>query len=515
MTITMYENYHWRETSPGRWERDIDEAEQAYTTMARVYEGSGRVFFGMTGHLSLSVANAKDSPHAETQDHVYNALRRAWLQLRYDHPTIASWTEFNTASQKCKKVYRGFRSDQQDLTQNAWLDSTLQVVETGVTGQEWCNRDPPLPKMPTIFMIIPTVKLDQDDFFRCDLVLRCHHDIIDGIGTLHLLDNLIKHATDAYRQLATPSTLAFGDESKNLSPPLRVAASIPVCLPTEQQAQCDEVAAYNASLRSGIEIAALPYKHGAKMPGKHQRVEITLSEDETKRILAACKTIGISVTHAYHAGIAIIIRDLQTRSEKERVVRYINYCLINERSHCNPPYNTPSHAVSVYHSVSGRSLIVDMTVPAIGGIDGANLKSQERSEFKHVASEIQEHYLEIRDDNDHLPKVPHYWAKGTPPYPRPEDCAVPPVPAPNASPSVSISSMGVIDKIITPARGPFQLSDPWVTGEELGTGFGLFLGTFRGQLALSAAYNDAWHDREETMDFVVRCNEVVCRGLGL
>lgn len=503
--IPNYESLHWRETSPGRWERDIDEAEQFYTTMARVYEGSGRVFFGMTGHISLSVPVEGPSSR-ETQDRVYNALRQAWLQLRYDHPTIASWTEFDVTSRKSKKVYQGF---DEKRTADAWLDSTLQVVETGVSGKEWCNRDPPVPKMPTIFMIVPSMQLDG--FFRCDLVLRCHHDVIDGIGTLHLLDNLIKNAAHAWDR---PRTLTFGDESKNLSPPLRVAALIPTSLSADQQAQCDELAAYNASLRSGVEIASLPYHKGAELPGRHQRVDLTLPQDQTQKVLAACKKMGVSVTHAYHAGIAIIVRDLQTRSEEERVVRYINYCLINERSHCNPPYNTPAHAASVYHSVSGRSLIVDMTVPAKGAKSDAEMKSQETSEFQHVASEIRKHYLEIRDDAGHLPKVPHYWTMGTPAYPGPEE-GVPPVPKPNAYPSVSISSMGVVDRIITPVQGVFQLSDPWVTGEELGTGLGVFLGTFRGELALSAAYNDAWHDRDEAMDFLTRCNEVVRRGLGL
>ncbi|PLB53817.1 hypothetical protein P170DRAFT_469305 [Aspergillus steynii IBT 23096] len=511
MTIPNYESLHWRETSPGRWERGIDEAEQFYTTMARVYEGSGRVFFGMTGHLSLSVPVENGSSRPETKDRVYNTLRRAWLQLRYDHPTIASWTELDALTRKSKKVYQMFG---EGSAQDVWLDETLRVVETGVTGKEWCNGDPPVPKMPTVFMVVPAEAGQEEGVFRCDLVLRCHHDIIDGIGTLHLLDNLIKNAAGAWGQLSTLGPLVFGDEAKNLSPPLRVAASIPTSLSPEQQAQCDELEEYNASLQSGVEIASLPYAKGAERPGIHQRVDLTLPEDETQRVLAACKKMGISVTHAYHAGIAIIVRDLQPRAKDERMVRYINYCLINERSHCNPPYNTPTHAASVYHSVSGRSLIVDMAVPAAGTSD-AELQSQETTEFKHVASEIKKHYLEIRDDAGHLPKAPLYWAKGTPPYPDPKDGAVPPVPKPDASPSVSISSMGVIDRIITPTQGVFELSDPWVTGEELGTGLGVFLGTFRGQLALSAAYNDAWHERNEAVDFLTRCNEVVWRGLGL
>lgn len=54
-----------------------------------------------------------------------------------------------------------------------------------------------------------------------------------------------------------------------------------------------------------------------------------------------------------------------------------------------------------------------------------------------------------------------------------------------------------MDKIIQPRRSVFELDDPWVTGEELGTGLGLFLGTFKGELFFSVAYNDARHNIEE------------------
>jgi hypothetical protein len=69
--------------------------------------------------------------------------------------------------------------------------------------------------------------------------------------------------------------------------------------------------------------------------------------------------------------------------------------------------------------------------------------------------------------------------------------------------------------MISPSQGAFELDTPWVTGEELGTGLGLFLGTWKGVLTLSAAYNDAWHDKEEVVRFIERCNVIVVQGLGL
>lgn len=73
--------------------------------------------------------------------------------------------------------------------------------------------------------------------------------------------------------------------------------------------------------------------------------------------------------------------------------------------------------------------------------------------------------------------------------------------------------MGVLDKVIHHEYGPFQLDDPWVTGEELGTGIGVFLSSWKGRLTLSAAYNDAWHDQREVMDFLECCNRSVFAGL--
>jgi len=44
-----------------------------------------------------------------------------------------------------------------------------------------------------------------------------------------------------------------------------------------------------------------------------------------------------------------------------------------------------------------------------------------------------------------------------------------------------------------------------VEGEELGSGLGCFLGTWRGRLTLSAAWNESWHGKEEVEGFLESC----------
>ncbi|CEO60089.1 hypothetical protein PMG11_04732 [Penicillium brasilianum] len=98
------------------------------------------------------------------------------------------------------------------------------------------------------------------------------------------------------------------------------------------------------------------------------------------------------------------------------------------------------------------------------------------------------------------------------PYPGPD---TPAILARNETPSASYSSMGVRDKVIRHKYGSFSFDNPWGTGEELGTGLGLFLDTWKGRLTLSAAYNDAWHEKEEVLDDLNWCNDIEFQGLGI
>ncbi len=143
--------------------------------------------------------------------------------------------------------------------------------------------------------------------------------------------------------------------------------------------------------------------------------------------------------------------------------------------------------------------MVDM--PLFPSDDEAN------AEFERILVHMRDYYHRVRDDTDHYALAPYIWAAATPEVALPASTVS--VPPPNPRPSVSISSMGLIDHIIGLEHGPIDVYNPWVTGEELGNGLGLFLGTFRGELCLSAAYNDAWHDKEEVEGFLSRCEEIV------
>ncbi|RKK74406.1 hypothetical protein BFJ69_g8512 [Fusarium oxysporum] len=510
--MTTTRNYNWHQVKPGVWQRHIDEIEQFYSTMVVLYEGSGRMFFGMTGHVSLSIKNTRGLSQDDAELEVDKALSKAWLALRYAHPTLASQVTQDVESGEWVKTYRELQGE---ADKDAWLERTLVRISNGQTGNQWANSDPPAPNLPTMFDLhLPAEQsADGSMTIRRDLVFRSPHDVIDGIGTLMMLNNFISLASDAYEKGNAYEPPALdGSETSNLSPSYRVAAQIPE---TPDQAQLDrlkQMAAQKAAAASdpNVEILALPYRQGDLLPGRHQRLALTLTREETQQLLKACKMAGATPTHVFHAAAAMVVRDLQNKPITTKRVRYINYILRNERSSCQEPYNTARHPATVYHSVSGQSLVVDMDLhPASIKPDAQTRKK----EFLSILETVKDFYLTVKQDEEFYVLAPTMFSQATPSLPsgpRPL-----PVPEPNAHPSVSISSMGRTDAIVAPEAGAFEARDPWVTGEELGNGLGLFLGTFQGELCLSAAYNDAWHTETDAKDYLERCNDVVFSGLGI
>ncbi|GJC81181.1 hypothetical protein ColLi_04019 [Colletotrichum liriopes] len=439
-----YPELTWRQTTPGTWQRTADEVEQFYSTLATLYEGSGLMFFAITGHVSLriDIGNRRDDSEAGA---VFDkALKSAWLVLRYDHPTIASQVTQDLVTGRWTKSYRQLH----DMTdQNTWLEETLVHVSTKQTGREWANTQPPAPRVPTLFVLSPPSH--KDGSIRRDIVLRSPHDIIDGVGTLILLSNLISHASKAFSEgeAYKPPTLD-GSEAANLSPPYRVAANVPPMLTDQQKKRLDDMAKQKEAAMNATDIGILdmPYRRGASLPGHHQRIACSLTKEQTALLAKACKTAGTTVTHAFHAAIALVLRDIQERGPKAKRVRYVNYILRNERASCQAPYNSREHPAALYHSLPGQSLVVDMDLPAAGD----NQVSDD--EFLRVVQVMKDFYHGVRNDKEHYALAPTIWAAGTPDVPtspRPL-----PVPPPKTHPSVSISSMGRIDNIIPLRRVP-------------------------------------------------------------
>lgn len=498
-----YSRFEWREAEKGVWRREADEAELFYHSLSKHWAGTGRSFFHMTGHMVLQVPVQDEQSVDTVGEQLDAALQKAWVTLRYDHPCIAAQIKLDPVDGKYYKVY--------PVDSESWVEDTLKRELTPQSGAQWANNDPPAPSLPTLTVLSPSST--DNKLVRRDLVLRSPHDIIDGIGTLMLFDNYVRHASEAYAQGNAYTIPSLNDDAviKNLSPPLRVAANVP-------PEPSDDIKARNASidekqkagLWGNLEPLGVPCKTDVKIPGVHKRVEHGLSPEATKQLVEICKKHDVTPTMAFHAAIPTVVRDLVDRGSMNRSVRYISYLLRNERASCSPPYNGKAHPTGVYHSASSDKMAVDLEVPR----QGTNVSDEDRQkEFKVALGTAREFYTSVRYDRHHKDLVPFIFARGICPLPSTADAKPPPIPDQAETAPVSISSMGVIDKVIENKRGDIEVHDPWVTGEELRNGLGLFLGTYRGSLTVSAAYNDAWHDEAEIQRFLRQVIDIVNLGL--
>ncbi len=174
MSQSRYPQFVWRETRPGHWEREIDEAERFYTCLARSFEGSDRMFFAITGFISVS----HEIKNGLSEYSIEEALRKAWLKLRYDYPTIASHVDYNKEKGKYIKSYTAFDPDHLNGHTQSWLSETFIPHEPKMSGLDWCNSDPPAPRVPTLFVIKPPHSSGSNKTtVQRDIVLRSPHDI--------------------------------------------------------------------------------------------------------------------------------------------------------------------------------------------------------------------------------------------------------------------------------------------------------------------------------------------------
>lgn len=199
------------------------------------------------------------------------------------------------------------------------MDLSVKKIDNGRSGLEFCNDDPPINKYPTLYLIKPPQLPGEmnESSVRRDVVLRSHHDIIDGIGTLMLLNNLFTHAALIYESDEF-SPMPFGDEFKNLSPSFRFAAGVPSAPSQAHRKRLQDIQAINAATLKNTEVMSVPMTSKTAPPAKNLRAAITLTKAETKTVLEKSKLLGVSVTHTFHAGIVIALRDLQQRQSAKR-----------------------------------------------------------------------------------------------------------------------------------------------------------------------------------------------------
>ncbi|CAG9972514.1 unnamed protein product [Clonostachys byssicola] len=478
------DQFRWCQAPDGTWQRDIDEAERFYATFCRKPDDPDAASFAVTCHASFFVpVSETGGTYEATNEKITDALRTAWLALCHESPTLASWIQYDPSEGVWKRMYAPLNGSEDSPTVSAWLSQTFKQVNSD-TNNEWFNMNPPVFKVATLFVVASPS--DQDDLVHRKVYLRCPHDLVDGIGILHLIHRFFELA-DRSCQGGALNTRWDGHEVAYLSPPLSTAIGIRG-RPTDAQRQAfDALVARNATLQTEKPLLGFTLSDDSGGADRIQRLSFSLSENLTAELVRRSKLHGITITHLVSAALTLALRDLQSFPPGTLGVKYCNQSIVNLRGLCLPSQDPL--AVGNYHMVAAQSMAIDLS---LASCDNATKGSEE--ELIAVAKQFRDYYAAIRPvskpiDQDLLSFIPMTWDMFTP---KP---TTQPLPQQQVA-SVAISSLGNISSIVKTDYGAFSLKTVWVAGETLGTGISTFIQTFAGELGFSTIFNLGFHQEE-------------------
>ncbi|KAI0384005.1 hypothetical protein F5Y04DRAFT_233960 [Hypomontagnella monticulosa] len=493
--------FQWEQSQPGVWERDIDECEEFYKLSTRKGDGC----YPVTACASfVTESSTATTGKEDSQLRIDDALRKAWSMLNYEHPTLRSRIERDDESGKWKRTYSTFPNEDE---KKCWLDLTFKVVDVEGEVIEWFNNETASFEISTLFLV---GSKKEDEACRA-IFLRCPHDITDGVGILQLLDRLFALAALAYEQGDKYTLPVWDDEGTRLSPCLRLAAAVPESFSEDQTNRFQDIQTRNGAIYNHPSLLGLPPSSiAATSQDKRQRVSLSVPKVTTERVLRGCKGLapGVSVTHVFMSALALALSELQPQKEESYPVRYVNHSMMNLRPYCLEPYNTPKHAGAPYHAVSAEALGIDLDVPGSNEKNADQLKS-----LPQAAIKVRDFYKTIRplsSTDEQVILAPLMFKALTPPPNSDPHAASDPPFCP-----VPLSSIGNVASMVAANHGPFELTNVWAASEPIGAGVAVFLGTWDGQIELSAVFDTRYHDAGYVKKFLDRILNCVYRGLGI
>ncbi|GAB5594001.1 hypothetical protein Unana1_08901 [Umbelopsis nana] len=425
----------WEEIVPGRYERAMDDVESFYAFVASGGFPIGKEQWAITAGVKIELESAD----------LVAIVKQAWTTLRYECPSLATTTEGE------KRVYQVAN----DIELERWLKETFIVDDLTLDAKQLFSELRPV-KQATLYLLLQSK----------EIVLRASHDRIDGIGTILFFDHLL-------RIMSSPQKIVFGDEAKNLSLPLSIAAHIP----DATQTQADKIKDYMNKWVSSFPSIGLEIGNAGQLPGATQVRHVTLSENETANVIAAAKKRGLTPTHVAHAAAIFATR----RHGKHREdTNYLSFGNFNLRARCD----VNKHAVTTYST--GWPLIV---VP---------------SDFVNTANQLKEFYVGFLEDQDSLPMLAPFTAElksvfSTPP------------PSPPSEPI--ISSLGIVDSRLQKTYGSIHVKDFWLAVDMLTPQVEIYVWTWQGKMTFEVCYNEVFHQDTSIEKFLHTLKDILFKEL--
>ena len=444
----------WEQSSSGRFERPFDPTDLFMKNVCLSVAAYSRE------HWTVNTI-ARGSFGSSNTDENIAALRRAWIQTRYNHPFIASVMEDN------KHVYEAAN----DASLQAWVSDSF-FVEKGTVDTFLLNVRP---------RPYSSIHYFPDS---SELVMRSHHWQVDGIGSLNLMNKFFQYlSTDERAPI-------FGDEVKNLPPGHSEAAGFPN---VATEAAKDEAQKLFLGFMENLPSIGLPYEAPTRGLSGTRRQNQEFSSSIARLLVATCKQREVSVTSAVHAAITVAAQEMKTQSSFAK--NYTSVASYNYRPYLLSPYSdTSAFPMGCYM----------LGLPF----------SRPPADFATHAQEYQKIYHRPLKRNE----TPLFDAYDI--YARKMAFALsqplpPDMPAPSQP---QLSSLGIVDACVQgnfSAKRDVSIAHVEVVADVMTPGIVLYQWSWAGKFFLSANYNEAFYKDDYAKEYLHRTQEILFQGLGI
>ncbi|PYI11249.1 hypothetical protein BO78DRAFT_446160 [Aspergillus sclerotiicarbonarius CBS 121057] len=448
----------WTQES-GYWRRPLDCHDQFFQLIGNAAKPLGREHWLSLGFIQLTFSPTTC---------IIPRLHAAWKAMRVRYPDIAA--ELHPT----EKRYHPLQSPS-DL--QTWCNLTFHIPNDIHSAEELSQQLRIGPPHMTCHWI-PTTH---------QLVFISTHWRIDGHGFALFLDQFL-HELES----PTPLPTTFdGSEASNLIPSLDIVLNnTPDPKPNPIRSHHAHAHALLTSYLDGQPSIGLPIppERLTSPPGRSLRASLLIPTQLTAILLTACRTQGITLTTALHA--SAIMHTVQANPTSS-ATRYISWMAVSLRKYCPPPFNGPLHAISA------RVMGVPINVNA-------------RASWRELVSSIQGLYgvdwkKEILDEGIRGPFVEgsmemfraELEADGT------GDGATEP----------NFNSIGGLDGVIKKQYGDVGIGDVGIIVQQVSKQVYLHAWGWRGEVCLSASFNEAYYTREEVDRWLRGVKETLVRNL--
>lgn len=427
----------WLGTDAGVWRRDLGGLEKVYWRFSRSFESTGQEHLGLYAICTL----AFDSDFGTEQ-----CLKATWKSLCLEYPGLTVTSEGSEATYRALTPYNLDR----------WTEHTF-VIEKNKTTSEFVAWYP-LRNLPALVYFPAT----------SELMLLASHWRVDATGCCFLLNRLLELISSA----PSPTRPPYDQSLARLSPALEDAASAPYG--TDPQIEATAAQVTGAAQRKARESIGLAYKgHLATPPSVSAAKCMTFTAESSRVLREACRKNNLSVSATAFVALGLSVLTLAEGGESKR--EFSAPVDVSMRPYLKTPFDTPAHACQAYVSTVTPTIALNRSFLENAREVTRYLRTWHTEDYNRALRDINQTTADALAKRASKPSTPGPWS--------------------NPPSGVSMSSLGVVNRVIAKEYGEFvgvkafRLGASILTRQML-----LHLWTFNDQIHLSVSYNRAYYD---------------------